>query len=244
MMDFETAAKTLRLALRGAEGGLARMERALGQFMLDLHTEEHGYTEVQPPLLVRDDAALYGDGASCRKFAEDRFTRFGAARHAAEVSALAHPHRRGAAHQPRPRVDPRRGRAAAPLHRADAVLPLRGRRRRARTRAACCASISSTRSSWSRSPRRNSRRDEHERMLTCAEEVLKRLDLHYRVMMLCDRRHGLRRAEDLRHRGLAAGAGGLSRDLVLLGLRRFPGAAHAGALPAERTARARASSTR
>ena len=38
------------------KGGLARLERALGQFMLDLHTQEHGYTEVNPPILVRDDA--------------------------------------------------------------------------------------------------------------------------------------------------------------------------------------------
>ena len=101
-----------------------------------------------------------------------------------KLATLAHPHRRSPAHQPRPRIHPRRGRAAAPLHRADAVLPLRGRAPPARTRAACCASISSTRSSWSRSPRPSSRRDEHERMLVCAEEVLKRLDLHYRVMTL------------------------------------------------------------
>ena len=51
--------------------GLARMERALGQFMLDLHTEEHGYTEVQPPLLVKDDA-LFGT-AQLPKFAADQF---------------------------------------------------------------------------------------------------------------------------------------------------------------------------
>ena len=48
------------------------MERALGQFMLDLHTTEHGYTEVQPPLLVRDDA-LFGTG-QLPKFAEDQFS--------------------------------------------------------------------------------------------------------------------------------------------------------------------------
>ena len=49
--------------------GLARMERAIGQFMLDLHTEEHGYTEVQPPLLVRDEIP-YGTG-NLPKFADD-----------------------------------------------------------------------------------------------------------------------------------------------------------------------------
>ena len=92
--------------------------------------------------------------------------------------------------------------------------------------------------------RRSNRADEHERMLACAEEVLKRLDLPFRIMMLCTGDMGFARAEDLRHRGLAAGAGTLSRDLVLLGLRRLPGAAHERALPRRRTARARASSTR
>ena len=53
------------------KGQLARLERALGQFMLDLHTTEHGYTEVQPPLLVRDEA-MYGTG-QLPKFAEDLF---------------------------------------------------------------------------------------------------------------------------------------------------------------------------
>ncbi len=53
------------------KGQLARLERALGQFMLDLHTTEHGYTEVQPPLMVRDDA-MYGTG-QLPKFAEDLF---------------------------------------------------------------------------------------------------------------------------------------------------------------------------
>ena len=73
-------------------------------------------------------------------------------------------------------------------------------------------------------------KNEHERMLACAEEVLRRLGLHYRVVTLVHRRHGLRVAEDLRHRGLAAGAGDVSRDLVLLELRRLPGAPHGRAL--------------
>ena len=57
-MDFETAAKLSGSRFVVLKKRLARMERALGQFMLDLHTEEHGYTEVQPPLLVKDDAAV------------------------------------------------------------------------------------------------------------------------------------------------------------------------------------------
>ena len=55
MMDFETAAKLSGSRFVVLKGGLARMERALGQFMLDVHTGEHGYTEVNPPLLVRDE---------------------------------------------------------------------------------------------------------------------------------------------------------------------------------------------
>src|SRR5204862_7907579 len=56
MMDFEVAAKISGSRFTVLKGGLARMECALGQFMSDLHTKEHGYLEVQPPLLVRDDA--------------------------------------------------------------------------------------------------------------------------------------------------------------------------------------------
>src|SRR5262245_373546 len=70
-MDFETAAKLSGARFVVLKKGLARMERALGQFMLDLHTNEHGYTEVQPPLLVKDEA-LYGT-AQLPKFAEDQF---------------------------------------------------------------------------------------------------------------------------------------------------------------------------
>ena len=72
-MDFETAAKLSGSRFVVLKGQLARMERALGQFMLDLHTNEHGYTEVQPPLLVKDDA-LFGT-AQLPKFAEDQFSR-------------------------------------------------------------------------------------------------------------------------------------------------------------------------
>ncbi|MBB3929759.1 seryl-tRNA synthetase [Kaistia hirudinis] len=71
LMDFERAAKMSGSRFVVLKGQLARMERALGQFMLDLHTEEHGYTEVQPPLLVRDDA-LFGTG-QLPKFEEDLF---------------------------------------------------------------------------------------------------------------------------------------------------------------------------
>ena len=75
LMDFETAAKVSGARFVFLKGALARMERALAQFMLDIHTEEFGYTEVVPPLLVRD-AAAYGTG-NLPKFADDLFaTRY------------------------------------------------------------------------------------------------------------------------------------------------------------------------
>src|SRR5215471_2544793 len=70
-MDFETAAKLSGARFVVLKKGIARLERALGQFMLDLHTTEHGYTEVAPPLLVRD-ATMFGT-AQLPKFADDQF---------------------------------------------------------------------------------------------------------------------------------------------------------------------------
>ncbi|MCE1236554.1 MAG: serine--tRNA ligase [Hyphomicrobiales bacterium] len=71
MMDFDAAAKISGARFVVLKGKLARLERALAQFMLDLHTEEHGYTEVNPPFLVKTEAA-YGTG-NLPKFAEDLF---------------------------------------------------------------------------------------------------------------------------------------------------------------------------
>jgi seryl-tRNA synthetase len=71
MMDFEAAAKLSGARFVVNKGPLARLERALGQFMLDLHTGEHGYMEVNPPLLVKDDA-MFGT-AQLPKFREDQF---------------------------------------------------------------------------------------------------------------------------------------------------------------------------
>jgi seryl-tRNA synthetase len=71
MMDFATASKLAGARFVVLRGALARLERALGQFMLDLHTREHGYTEMVVPSLV-NDATLYGTG-QLPKFAEDNF---------------------------------------------------------------------------------------------------------------------------------------------------------------------------
>ncbi len=71
LMDFAVAAKISGARFVVLKGALARLERALGQFMLDIHTSEHGYTEINPPFLVRD-VSLYGTG-NLPKFAEDLF---------------------------------------------------------------------------------------------------------------------------------------------------------------------------
>ncbi|MBN9271478.1 MAG: hypothetical protein J0J15_14810, partial [Mesorhizobium sp.] len=71
MMDFERAAKLSGSRFTVLSGRLARLERALGQFMLDTHTTEHGYTEVQPPLMVRDEV-MFGTG-QLPKFRSDLF---------------------------------------------------------------------------------------------------------------------------------------------------------------------------
>ena len=71
-MDFETAAKLSGARFVVLKKGLARLERAIGQFMLDLHTNEHRYTEINPPLLVRDNV-MFGTG-QLPKFADDQFS--------------------------------------------------------------------------------------------------------------------------------------------------------------------------
>lgn len=71
LLDFEAAARMSGARFAVLKGGLARLERAIGQFMLDLQTGTHGYTEVNPPLLVRDEA-MFGTG-QLPKFAEDLF---------------------------------------------------------------------------------------------------------------------------------------------------------------------------
>lgn len=70
-MDFETATKLSGARFVVLKSGLARMERALGQFMLDVHVNDHGYTEVNPPILVRDEA-MFGT-AQLPKFEQDQF---------------------------------------------------------------------------------------------------------------------------------------------------------------------------
>ena len=173
-MDFETAAKLSGSRFVVLERQIARLSRAIGQFMLDTHTEEHGYTEVNPPLLVRD-AAVYGVG-QLPKFEEDLFrtntghwlistsevtlTNFVAEMIVSEEEL------------------PRRFTALTPCFRSEAGSAgrdTRGMLRQHQFEKVELVSITAPEKS----------REEHERMLSCAENVLKKLDLHYRVMTLC-----------------------------------------------------------
>jgi len=98
------------------------------------------------------------------------------------------------------------------------------------------ASINFAKSSWFRSRRPETGKDEHERMLACAEEVLRRLDLHYRVMTLCagDMVFRHRRPTTSRSGCRARARAVLQGNLQLLAVRRFPGPAHGSALSRKR----------
>ena len=174
LMDFETAAKLSGARFVVLKGALARLERALAQFMLDVHTGEHGYGEIAPPLLVRD-SAMFGT-AQLPKFAEDQFrtTDDFWLIPTAEVPLTNLVREQILAEGELPL----RFTAGTPCFRAEAGAAgkdTRGMIRQHQFTKVELVSITT--------PERS--RDEHERMLACAEEVLRRLDLHYRVMVLC-----------------------------------------------------------
>jgi len=173
-MDFETAARLSGARFVVLKSGLARMQRAIGQFMLDLHTREHGYTEVAPPLLVREHVP-YGTG-NLPKAAEDMFcTREGFWLIPTAEVPLTNLVREQILDED---SLPLRFTALTPCFRAEAGAAgkdTRGMLRQHQFDKVELVSITTPEQS----------RDEHERMLSCAEEVLRRLDLHYRVMTLC-----------------------------------------------------------
>ena len=195
LMDFEAAAKLSGARFVVLKKGLARLERAIGQFMLDLHTNEHGYTEINPPLLVRDDV-MFGTG-QLPKFEDDQFWAIKGELLAswgddaagnlqnlrsgrlgliptAEVS-LTNLVRESIVDD---KELPMRLTALTPCFRAEAGAAgrdTRGMIRQHQFTKVELVSITTPETS----------KDEHERMLACAEEVLRRLDLHYRVMTLC-----------------------------------------------------------
>jgi len=173
-MDFEAAAKLSGARFVVLKKGLARLERAIGQFMLDLHTNEHGYTEVNPPLLVREQTA-YGTG-NLPKSAEDMFcTREGLWLIPTAEMPLTNLVRESIIDE---KELPMRLTALTPCFRAEAGAAgrdTRGMIRQHQFTKVELVSITTPENS----------KDEHERMLACAEEVLRQLDLHYRVMTLC-----------------------------------------------------------
>jgi seryl-tRNA synthetase len=223
-MDFELAAKLSGARFVVLQKGLARLERALGQFMLDVHTSEpHNYTEVNPPIIVRDET-MFGT-AQLPKFREDQFAVVSSADSFEEfwfqvhalnfrfpewvengelklsldrlekardfISTQSFAKKRWlipTAEVPLTNlvresiVDedtlPRRYTACTPCFRAEAGAAgkdTRGMIRQHQFTKVELVSITTPEKS----------KDEHERMLNCAEEVLKKLDLHYRVVTLC-----------------------------------------------------------
>jgi seryl-tRNA synthetase len=190
-MDFEIAAKLSGSRFVVLKGQLARLERALGQFMLDLHTTEHGYLEVQPPVLVRDDA-LFGTG-QLPKFEEDLFfTPHGESRLAliptAEVPMTNFVRETILAEEELPL----RFTALTPCFRSEAGSAgrdTRGMLRQHQFNKVELVAITTPEESD----------NEHERMLVAAEAVLQKLGLHYRVVKLCtgDMGFGARRTYDM-----------------------------------------------
>ena len=182
LMDFETAAKLSGSRFVVLKGGLARMERAIANFMVDLHTTEFGYEEVLPPYLVRDQA-MFGT-AQLPKFADDQFAVYKGQSSEEEDRYWLVP----TAEVPLTNLVresilseeelPRRFTAYTPCFRAEAGAAGRDTRGMIRQHQFSKVELVSVTTP-------DASLDEHERMLSCAEEVLKRLDLPYRVMTLC-----------------------------------------------------------
>jgi len=175
LLDFEAAARMSGARFAVLKGGLARLERAVGQFMLDVQTGEHGYLEVNPPYLVRDEA-MFGTG-QLPKFEEDLF-RVG--EHllipTAEVSLT-----NLVREQILPESElttPIRYTALTPCFRAEAGSAGRDTRGLIRQHQFHKVELVSI-------TRPEDSEAEHERMVGCAEAILQRLELPYRKVLLC-----------------------------------------------------------
>lgn len=190
LMDFEAAARMSGSRFVVLKGELARLERAVGQFMLDLQTREHGYLEVAPPLLVRSET-MFGTG-QLPKFSDDQFVAFPGLETARAVT--------DAAEAPELRwLIPTAEVSLTNLVREQITpeeeLPLRLTALTHCFRAEAGASGRDTRGIIRQhqfqkvelvsitAPEQSD--DEHERMVQCAEAVLKRLELPFRTMLLC-----------------------------------------------------------
>ena len=187
-MDFEAAARMSGARFVVLKKEIARLERAIGQFMLDLQTVEHGYTEVSPPLLVKSDA-LYGTG-QLPKFAEDLF-------HTEDDRWLIPTAEVSLTNIVREQITaeeelPLRLTALTPSFRAEAGSAgrdTRGMIRQHQFYKVELVSITTPDQSEA----------EHQRMVECAEAVLKKLELPFRTMLLCtgDMGFGAKKTYDL-----------------------------------------------
>jgi len=188
LMDFETASKLSGARFVVLKGALARMERALGAFMLDIHTSENGYREIAPPILVRD-RAMYGTG-QLPKFKNDQF-------HTDDgfwlIPTAEVPLTNLAREMIHAEKDlPLRYTAYTPCFRLEAGSAgkdTRGMIRQHQFSKVELVSITTPETS----------KAEHERMLACAEKILQRLGLHYRVVTLAtgDLGFGARKTYDI-----------------------------------------------
>jgi seryl-tRNA synthetase len=174
LMDFAGAAKLAGSRFTVLHGALARLERALGQFMLDVHTTEHGYCETVVPLLV-NDAAVFGT-AQLPKFAEDLFQTTDG-RWLIPTAEVSLTNLAGGEILPAAKL-PWRLTALTPCFRSEAGSAgrdVRGMLRQHQFSKVELVSVVAPEESEA----------EHERMTRCAETILERLELPYRRMLLC-----------------------------------------------------------
>ena len=188
LMDFETAAKLSGARFVILKGQLAKLERALGQFMVDLHTEHHGYTEVYAPFMLRDDA-MFGVG-QLPKFKDDLFqTTSGHWLIPTAEASLTNIVRERVLEE---KDLPIRMTAYTPCFRAEAGAAgkdTRGMIRQHQFSKVELVSVTAPEQAEA----------EHSRMLGCAEEVLKQLKLAFRTIVLCtgDMGFGSRKTYDI-----------------------------------------------
>ncbi|QCO16947.1 serine--tRNA ligase (plasmid) [Azospirillum brasilense] len=173
LMDFEAASRMSGARFTVLKGGLARLERALADFMLDIHTGEHGYTEIAPPLMVRDNA-LFGTG-QLPKFEEDLFrTGDHYLIPTSEVPLTNLVNDQIVATEELPH----RYTALTPCFRAEAGSAGRDTRGMIRQHQFWKVEMVSVTTP-------DQSEAEHQRMTQCAETILQRLGLPYRVVTLC-----------------------------------------------------------
>jgi seryl-tRNA synthetase len=188
LMDFEIASKLSGARFVVLKGALARMERALAQFMINLHTDEFGYSETYAPYMLREEA-MYGVG-QLPKFEEDLFkTTSGHYLIPTAEASLTNLVREQVLDEAKL---PIRMTAYSPCFRAEAGAAGRDTRGMIRQHQFSKVELVSI-----TTPEQSDA--EHERMTGCAEEVLKRLNLHYRTIVLCtgDMGFGSRKTYDI-----------------------------------------------